>query len=93
MIQEFKFLNKTEMTDTRHSDAELDASGLYCPLPVLRAKKTLDKMSDNSVLKLIATDPGSQKDIEAYTQQSGHKLLDTEHTDEQFVFYIKKTVN
>ena len=86
-------MKKTEMTGTKHSDAELDASGLYCPLPVLRAKKALDQMSDNAILKLIATDPGSQKDIEAYTQQSGHKLLDTEHSDKAFVFYIEKTVN
>ena len=86
-------MKMTESTDSKHSDAELDASGLYCPLPVLRAKKALDQMSDNSILKLIATDPGSQKDIEAYTQQSGHRLLDTEHTEKRFVFYIEKTVN
>lgn len=85
-------MNKAETTDTMHSDAELDTSGLYCPLPVLRAKKALDQMSDNSILKLIATDPGSQKDIEAYTQQSGNKLLDTDHSDDSFVFYIEKTV-
>lgn len=86
-------MNKADTTDTRSADAELDASGLYCPLPVLRAKKALDQMSDNSILKLIATDPGSQKDIEAYSQQSGCKLLDTQHTNDCFVFYIEKTVN
>ena len=81
------------MNKAQTTDAELDASGLYCPLPVLRAKTALDKMSDNSILKLIATDPGSQKDIEAYTQQSGRKLLDTQHTNNCFIFYIEKTVN
>ena len=86
-------MKKTETTQDRHLDAELDASGLYCPLPVLRAKKALDQMSDNSILKLIATDPGSEKDIEAYTQQSGYRLLDTDHDDDCFVFYIEKTVN
>ena len=86
-------MNKVETKDNKHSDAQLDASGLYCPLPVLRAKKALDQMSDNSILKLIATDPGSEKDIEAYTQQSGYKLLDTDHSDDCFVFYIEKTVN
>ena len=86
-------MSKTENTDIKHSDAQLDASGLYCPLPVLRAKKALDQMSDNAVLKLTATDPGSQKDIEAYTQQSGYRLVSTDHTSDCFVFYIQKTVN
>ena len=85
-------MSKTETTQNKHSDAELDASGLFCPLPVLRAKKALDQMSDNAVLKLIATDPGSQLDIEAYTQQSGYKILDTDHSDDSFIFYIEKTV-
>ncbi len=49
-------------------------------------------MSDNSILKLIATDPGSVKDIEAFTQQSGYKLRDTDHTEDTFVFYIEKRV-
>lgn len=86
-------MNKAENIDTRHSDAQLDASGLYCPLPILRAKKTLIQMSDNSILKLIATDPGSQKDIEAFTQQSDYTLLGTDHTADSYVFYIEKTVN
>ena len=76
----------------REFDAELDASDLYCPLPVLRAKKALDKMSDNAVLKLIATDPGSREDIRAFTEQAGYRLLGDDHSDTRFVFYIEKTM-
>ena len=86
-------MSKTKIKENKHYDAQLDASGLYCPLPILRAKKALDQMSENAVLELTATDPGSQKDVEAYTQQSGYKLVATDHTDDCFVFYIEKTVN
>jgi len=58
-------------------DQELDASGLNCPLPILRAKKTLNGMDAGQVLHIIATDPGSVKDFEAFSNQTGNELMES----------------
>lgn len=67
-------------------DSQLDASGLNCPLPVLKAKKTLAGMQSGQLLRIIATDPGSVQDFEAFSQYGGHKLL--EYREEQGKFYF-----
>lgn len=72
------------------SDMELDARGLNCPLPILRAKKTLNELSTGQVLKVLATDPGSVKDFEAFTKQTGSELLQSEELNGEFVYLIKK---
>ena len=56
-------------------DKELDARGLNCPLPILRAKKALAEMTSGQVLRIIATDPGSVKDFQAFAKQTGNELL------------------
>ncbi len=71
-------------------DQELDASGLNCPLPILRAKKTLGGMTSNQVLRIVATDPGSVKDFEAFAKQTGNTLLSSGEEGGKFVFLIKK---
>ncbi|GAB4287966.1 sulfurtransferase TusA family protein [Sulfurivermis fontis] len=71
-------------------DQELDASGLNCPLPILRAKKTLGGMGSGQVLKIVATDPGSVKDFEAFAKQTGNTLLSSGEEGGKFVFLIKK---
>ena len=71
-------------------DQELDASGLNCPLPILRAKKTLAGMSTDQVLRIVATDPGSVKDFDAFAKQTGNELLDSGEEGGKFVFRIKK---
>jgi tRNA 2-thiouridine synthesizing protein A len=71
-------------------DHELDACGLNCPLPVLRTKKTLDKMASGEVLRVIATDPGSVEDIAALARQTGHELLETGQENDKYVFLLKK---
>lgn len=71
-------------------DKEVDATGLNCPLPILRCKKGLSDMSAAQVLKVISTDPGSVKDFNAFCVQTGHQLLQLDQTDNSFVFYIKK---
>lgn len=71
-------------------DQELDASGLNCPLPILRAKKTLNSMDASKVLKIIATDPGSVKDFEAFCKQTGNELMESGEEGGKFVFFIKK---
>jgi tRNA 2-thiouridine synthesizing protein A len=71
-------------------DQELDACGLNCPLPILRAKKALSGMDAGKVLHIIATDPGSVKDFEAFSKQTGNELLDSKEDDGKFYFHIKK---
>ena len=71
-------------------DQELDASGLNCPLPILRAKKTLTGMDSGQVLRIIATDPGSVKDFEAFSKQTGNELLESAQEDGKFLFLLRK---
>jgi tRNA 2-thiouridine synthesizing protein A len=71
-------------------DRELDARGLNCPLPVLRAKKALNEMQSGQVLKIVATDPGSVKDFQAFSKQTGNELLSHATTQKDFTFYLKR---
>ena len=71
-------------------DQELDASGLNCPLPILRAKKAIAGMDSGQVLRIIATDPGSVKDFEAFAKQTGNELLESGEEGGKFVFLLKK---
>lgn len=71
-------------------DKEVDASGLNCPLPILRCKKGLSDMQPSQVLKIISTDPGSVKDFDAFCLQTGHELLQLDEEETTFTFYIKK---
>ena len=71
-------------------DKELDARGMNCPLPILRAKKALNDMQSGQVLKIVATDPGSVKDFEAFCKQTGNELLSHAASQKEFVFYMKR---
>ena len=71
-------------------DNELDATGLNCPLPILRAKKALAGMSTGQTLKVLATDPGSVKDFEAFARQTGNDLLQSDEEEGKFRFFLKK---
>lgn len=71
-------------------DQELDATGLNCPLPILRAKKALGGLESGKVLRIVATDPGSVKDFEAFAKQTGNQLLQSGEEGGKFVFLIKK---
>ena len=72
-------------------DAELDAKGLNCPLPILRAKKAISALTAGQVLKIVATDPGSVKDFEAFCNQTGNELVSSAEADGAFEFLIKKS--
>jgi len=72
------------------ADQELDATGLNCPLPILRAKKALGGMAAGQVLSIIATDPGSVKDFEAFAKQTGNELMESKEEGGKFLFLIKK---
>jgi len=71
-------------------DKELDARGLNCPLPILRAKKSLNDMQSGQVLKIIATDPGSVKDFQAFAKQTGNELLSQADEGKEFLFFLKR---
>jgi tRNA 2-thiouridine synthesizing protein A len=71
-------------------DKELDARGLSCPLPILKTKKSLNELASGQVLKVVATDPGSVKDFDAFANQTGHTLLSSTQQDKEFIFYMKK---
>ena len=71
-------------------DQELDACGLNCPLPILRAKKALANMDGGQVLHIIATDPGSVKDFEAVAKQTGNELMESKEDAGKFHFMMKK---
>ena len=71
-------------------DKELDARGLNCPLPILRAKKALAEVGSGQVLKILSTDPGSVKDFAAFAKQTGNELLSTAEAGGEFTFFMKK---
>ena len=71
-------------------DIDLDVRGLHCPLPILRAKKALNGMKSGAVLRVVATDPGSQKDFQAFARQTGHELLSSTQEDQEFCFLLKR---
>jgi tRNA 2-thiouridine synthesizing protein A len=71
-------------------DLEVDARGLSCPLPILRTKKALSTLKPGQVLHILATDPGSVKDFEAFSRQTGNELLSHTAKDMTFEFYMKR---
>ena len=73
-----------------HFDKELDARGLNCPLPILRAKKALTGLQSGQVLKVLATDPGAVKDFQAFSRQTGHELMSHAEANKEFTFFMRK---
>jgi tRNA 2-thiouridine synthesizing protein A len=78
------------MTTAIAFDKELDTKGLNCPLPILRAKKALAELSSGQVLKIVATDPGSVRDFQAFAKQTGNELLAQETEDRLFIHFLKR---
>lgn len=72
-------------------DATLDARGLLCPLPVLRARKALRALGPGQVLTLLATDPGAVRDVDALCEATGHVLLERTEDGGVLSFRIRKT--
>ena len=71
-------------------DLEVDASGLQCPLPLLRLKKAIMEIEAGQVVKIIATDPAAHLDFGVYVQQAGHTALNTVKHEDQQIFFIQK---
>jgi TusA-related sulfurtransferase len=79
-----------ESGSTMIAQKELDARGLNCPLPILKAKKALTEMLSGEVLKVVATDPGSVRDFQAFARQTGNELVDQSNDDKEFVHYLRR---
>lgn len=71
-------------------DKELDARGLNCPLPILKTKKSLADMASGQVLKVVSTDSGSVKDMQAFANQTGNALVSQTEEKGEFVFFMQK---
>ncbi|KJV06067.1 sulfurtransferase TusA family protein [Methylocucumis oryzae] len=74
-------------------DVEVDASGLMCPLPLLRLKKALTIMSGGEVIKVIATDPAAHLDFGVFVEQAGHELVLVDKQSDKQIFFYQKTVS
>ncbi len=71
-------------------DREVDARGLNCPLPILRAKKALSDLTSGQVLKVVSTDPGSKRDFTAFAKQTGNVLVAVEESASEWAYYLKR---
>ena len=69
---------------------EIDTRGMNCPLPILKAKKALADMSSGDVLKVVATDPGSVRDCQAFARQTGNELLEQTSANDEFVHFLRR---
>jgi TusA-related sulfurtransferase len=69
---------------------EIDTRGMNCPLPILKAKKALADMASGEVLKVVATDPGSMRDFQAFARQTGHELLEQQTVGSELIHYLKR---
>ncbi|TVQ70111.1 MAG: sulfurtransferase TusA family protein [Oceanospirillales bacterium] len=78
------------MSSLPEPDQFLDASGLNCPLPLLKAKQALNRMQPSQLLKVIATDAGSVRDFKAFTDQSDHSLLESFTEDDRYIYLIRR---
>ena len=71
-------------------DQVLDCSGMSCPMPILKTKKAVDGLAAGQVLKMIATDPGSKPDVEAWTRKTGNELVEYQAEGDKHIFFIRK---
>ena len=69
---------------------EIDTRGLNCPLPILKAKKALADMRSGEVLKVVATDPGSMRDFQAFARQTGNELVDQHTEGQDFIHVLRR---
>ena len=72
------------------ANKEVDARGLNCPLPILKAKKALAELQSGEVLKVLATDPGSVRDFQAFARQSGNELLEQITGGAEFIHVLRR---
>jgi tRNA 2-thiouridine synthesizing protein A len=74
----------------KETDKEIDTRGLNCPLPILKAKKALAEMSTGQTLKVVATDPGSMRDFQAFAKQTGNELIEQETVNGEYIHMMRR---
>jgi TusA-related sulfurtransferase len=72
------------------ANKEIDTRGLNCPLPILKAKKALADMASGETLKVVATDPGSVRDFQAFARQTGNELIDQRTAGDEFIHWLRR---
>jgi len=70
---------------------KLDARGLNCPLPILKTRKAINHINSGDILEVTSSDPGSVKDMAAFCEQTGNRLVSSNATDNSYVFLIEKS--
>lgn len=83
-------MNRSEPSENLDVAVLLDVKGLNCPMPLLKAKKALNEMAAGELLKVLATDPGSERDFQTFSVQSGHELLEFGRDGDVFVYVLRK---
>jgi tRNA 2-thiouridine synthesizing protein A len=73
-----------------NTDKEIDTRGLNCPLPILKAKKALAELQSGQTLKVVATDPGSTRDFQAFAKQTGNELLEQETVGKDYIHVLRR---
>ena len=73
-----------------NAQKELDTRGLNCPLPILKAKKALADMRSGDVLRVVATDPGSMRDFQAFARQTGNELVEQQSSNDEFIHFLRR---
>lgn len=76
--------------DVMQVDKEIDARGLNCPLPILRAKKALAELTSGQLLKVVSTDTGSMRDFQAFAKQTGNELVEQQAVGDEFIHILKR---
>ena len=69
---------------------EIDTRGLNCPLPILKAKKALADMASGEILKVLATDPGSVRDFQAFARQTGNELIEQSQSADEYIHFLRR---
>ena len=72
-------------------EKKIDATGLSCPLPLLKAKRALNSSESGTILQIVCDDPASERDFKVFSKQSGHELISSERSDDRFTYRIRKT--
>jgi tRNA 2-thiouridine synthesizing protein A len=75
---------------TMQAHKEIDTRGMNCPLPILKAKKALADMASGDILKVVATDPGSVRDFQAFARQTGNELVEQTSANDEFVHFLRR---
>ena len=79
------------MSEVLIADQVLDTSGMLCPLPVIKTFKAIKLLEVGQVLKMISTDPGAPPDMEAWSRQTGHEMLDSHQDGDKYIFYFRRS--